>query len=199
MIQFRTEEDAYDAIVQVQLKHDALRDWNIDYSYTIAGSMIYKGWENIKLGAAINYGKFDHITPEMQYDGIDGDDLSSIIGVTYRNNRFSTNAVLSYMKNHTIDDQGVYFDSAGAELYMRYDFDESFRIAGGGNWLFPEDNDYDGKYNIKNIILSLQYTFGEKTFDDMVYMEVSLPNGKLANGDSKDARIAIGLRYLLDY
>jgi predicted porin len=199
LIQFRSEQDTYDTTLEVQLKHDALRDWNTDYSYTMAGSMIYKGWENIKLGAAINYGKFDHVTPEMKNDGIDGDDLSSIIGVTYKKNRFSTNAVLSYMKNHTLDDQGVYFDSVGAELYMRYDIDESFRVAGGGNWLFPEDDDYDGKYNIKNIILSLQYTFGEKTFDDMVYMEVSLPNGKFANGDSKDARIAIGLRYLLDF
>lgn len=97
------------------------------------------------------------------------------------------------------DDQGVYFDSTGAELQMRYDIDDSFRLAGGGNWLSPRGNDYKGKYSIKNVILSLQYTFGEKTFDDMVYMEVSLPNGKLENGENKDAAIAIGLRYLLDY
>ena len=199
LIQFRTEQDDYYASVQVQLKHDALRGWNTDYSYTMAGSLIYKGWEDIKLGASIAYGKFDEVTPEMENEGIDGDDLSSIIGLTYKKDRFSGHAVLSYMQNHTLDDQGVYFDSVGTELYLRYDIDESFRVAGGGNWLFPEDDDYDGKYNIKNLIFSLQYTFGEKTFDDMVYAEVSLPNGKYANGESKDARIAIGIRYLLDY
>ncbi len=199
MIQVRTNKDTYDATLQVQLKHSTLRDWNTDYSYTMAGSLIYKGWEDIKLGASISYGKFDEETPEMKAAGIDGDDWSSIVGFTYKKNHFSGHAVLSYMKNHTSDDQGVYFDSAGAELYMRYDIDESFRIAGGGNWLFPKDNNYEGKYSTKNVILSLQYTFGEKTFDDLVYVEVSLPNGKLANGDSKDARIAIGLRYLLDY
>ncbi len=199
MIQFRTDQGSYDAALQFQFKHDALRDWNVDYSYTMAGSLIYKGWKDIKLGASISYANFDGETTEMKDAGIDGDDWSSIVGLTYKNNDFSTHAVLSYMKNHTSDDQGIYFDSAGAELYMRYDIDESFRVAGGGNWLFPKDSDYDGKYSIKNVILSVQYTFGEKNFDDLVYVEVSLPQGKLANGESKDTRIAVGLRYLLDY
>ena len=199
MIQFLTQKDTYNITVQAQLKHDSLEDWNTDYSYTMAGSLVYEGFADIKYGVATDYGKFDQITPQMKNVGIDGDDWSSIIGFMYRKNKFSASTVFSYMQNHTSDDQGVYFDSAGAELYMRYDMDESFRIAGGANWLFPKDNDYEGKYTIKNIILSLQYTFGEKTFDDLVYMEVSLPNGKLANGEGKDARIAIGLRYLLDY
>lgn len=199
MVQFRTKQDTYDATLQVQLKHDAFRDWDTDYSYTLSGSLVYKRWEDIKLGASLSYGKFVEITPEMNAQGIDGNDWASIIGVSYRKNYFSVNGVFSYMKNHTSDDQGMYFDSVGAELYMRYDIDKSFRIAGGGNWLSPKDNDYAEKYSVKNVILSLQYTFGEKTFDDLVYVEVSLPNGKLANGDSQDARIAIGLHYLLDY
>jgi len=197
LIQIRTKQDTYDATIQVQLQHSALRDWGVNYNYTMAGSLIYKGWEDIKLGASVAYGRFDEITPEMQATGIDGDDWSSVIGLTYKKNKFSVHTVLSYMKNHTLDDQGVYFESIGSELYMRYDIDESFRVAGGGNWLFPRNNDYKGEFSIKNVILSLQYTFGEKTFDDLVYVEVSLPNGKLANGDSKDTRIAIGLRYLL--
>ncbi|HSR74823.1 MAG TPA: hypothetical protein VLL31_08265, partial [Sulfurovum sp.] len=198
MIQVRSGEDTYDATLQVQLAHSALRDWFVDYSYTMAGSFIYKGWENIRLGASVNYGEYDDITSQMRSVGIDGNDFSSIVGLIYNKQDFSGHAVLSYTKNHMSDDQGIYFDSAGAELYMKYDIDESFRIAAGGNWLFPQDNDYDGKYSIKNMIFSLQYTFGEKTFDDIVYMEVSFPNGHLANGDSNNPRIAIGLRYLLD-
>jgi len=199
MIQFRADKENYHAALQFQFKHDALREWNVDYGYTMAGSLIYKGWEDIKLGASISYARFDEQTTEMIASGIDGDDWSSIVGFTYKKHDFSGHAVLSYMKNHTSDDQGVYFDSAGAELYMRYDIDDSFRVAGGGNWLFPKDNDYEGEYSIKNLIFSLQYTFGEKTFDDMAYLEVSLPHGKLADGDSKDVRVALGLRYLLDY
>ena len=97
------------------------------------------------------------------------------------------------------DDQGIYFNGVGAELYMQYDIDESIRIAGGGNWLFPKDDEYKGKYSVNDLILSFQYTFGERTFDDMVYVELSLPNGKFSDGEKKDASIAIGLRYLLDY
>ena len=198
MLQIRRIQDTYDATLQVQYKHDALRDLNTDYSYTMAGSLIYKGWKDIKLGASVAYAKFDEIAPEAEAVGIDGNDLSTILGVSYQKDNYGINAVLSYTKNHMSDDQGVYFDGASAELYMRYDIDNSFRLAGGGNWLFPKDNDYKGQFSIKNVILSLQYTFGEKTFDDLVYVEVSLPNGKLANGDRRDTSVAIGLRYLFD-
>lgn len=199
MVQTRIEKEAYHVTLQAQLKHDASNGWDTDYGYTVGGSLIYKGWEDFNLGAAVNYGRFDDITPQMESVGIDGNDFSSIIGLTYKKDSFSASGVFSYTQNHMNDDQGVYFDGIGAELYMQYDVDESVRIAGGGNWLFPEDNEYHGKFSIKNIIFSLQYTFGEKTFDDLVYMELSFPNGRLADGESKDTRFTIGLRYLLDY
>lgn len=199
MLQARTDKETYEGTVQVQLKHSALQNFNTDYSYAAAGSFIYKGWEAIKAGVSVDYGKFEEITSEMQSVGIDGNDFSSIAGVTYKRNKYSVNTVFSYTKNHMSDDEGTYFDGIGAELYMRYDIDESFRLAGGGNWLLPRDDDYEGQYSIKDIIFSLQYTFGEKTFDDLVYLEVSLPDGKLANGDSRDVSVAIGLRYLIGH
>jgi predicted porin len=199
MVQIRTEKDVYNITLQAQFKHDTLNDLNTDYDYTAAGSLVYSGMEGFKLGAAMNYGRFDEITTKMQSVGIDGDDFSSIIGLTYTKNTLGLSTVLSYTQNHMSDDQGTYFDGLGAELYMSYDIDDGVRVAGGGNWLFPEDSDYAGKFSIKNLIFSFQYTFGEKTFDDLVYVEVSLPNGRFANGESKDNRLAIGLRYLLDY
>jgi len=198
MLQLRREQETYDVTLQTQFRHDTLNDWNTAYDYTLGGSIIYKGLEDIKVGAAINYGRFDEITPQMQSDGIVGDDFSSIIGVTYKKNSFGVSSVLSYTKNHMSDDQGIYFNGVGAELYIHYDIDDNIRIAGGGNWLYPED-DYKGKYSVNDLILSFQYTFGERTFDDLVYMELSLPNGKFADGESRDASITIGLRYLLDY
>lgn len=200
MLQVRRNRELYDATLQVQLKQNTLMDLNTttDYTYTVGGSFIYKGLENFKAGISISYGKFDEITPDMRSVGIDGNDWASIVGLAYKKDNFSINTTFSYMKNHMTDDQGIYFDGIGTEIYMRYDIDESLRIAGGGNLLLPTNNDYMGEYSIKDIILSLQYTFGEKTFDDLVYVEVSLPNGKLANGNSRDANIAIGLRYLLD-
>ena len=48
MLQLRSNHEMYDATLQVQLKHDSLQDFNTDYSYTMAGSLIYKGWEDIR-------------------------------------------------------------------------------------------------------------------------------------------------------
>lgn len=200
MLQVRTGSELYDATLQVQFSHNSLMDLNTttDYTYTVGGSFIYKGWGDLKAGSSISYGKFDEITPDMRSVGIDGDDWSSIVGFVYKKNNFSINSTFSYTKNHMTDDQGIYFDGIGTELYMKYDMSDSLRIAGGGNWLLPKNSDYVGRYSIKDTIFSLQYTFGKKTFDDLVYVEISHPNGRLANGDKREISIAIGLRYLLD-
>lgn len=200
MVQVRTSRELYDATLQVQFRHNTLMDLNTttDYTYTVGGSFIYKGWGDLKAGSSISYGKFDEITPDMRSVGIDGDDWSSIVGFVYKKNNFSINSTFSYTKNHMTDDQGIYFDGIGTELYMKYDISDSLRIAGGGNWLMPKNSDYVGRYSIKDTIFSLQYTFGKKTFDDLVYVEISNPNGRLANGDKREISIAIGLRYLLD-
>ncbi|MEA3417893.1 MAG: hypothetical protein U9Q90_00735 [Campylobacterota bacterium] len=199
VVQVRTSRNKFDVAVQVQTKHDAPDGIGTDYSYGVSGSLFYKEWSDVMVGASFAYAKFDEFTPQMRTIGIDGNDLSSILGIAYKHKKFSANAILSYTENHMNDDQGIYFDSVGAELYLRYNIGESFRLAGGGNWLIPSDNDYKGDYNIKNTILSLQYTFGEKTFDDIVYLEVSIPKGELANGDKLNTSVAIGLRYLFNH
>ncbi len=190
--------DNFSARVQYQPTHHPNDGVNSDYSYGLAGNIIYKGWPNIIAGASIAYGKFDKIVAEMRDIGINGNDLSYIAGISYRWKDLSANGVLSYSKNHMNDDQGIYFDGIGAELYLRYDFTQSIRFACGGNWLKPRDSSYHGQYNMKKSIFSLQYTFGRKTFDDLVYIEVSTPKGHLANGDTMSPSVAIGLRYLFN-
>jgi len=95
------------------------------------------------------------------------------------------------------DDQGIYFDGVGAEIYARYDVTNQIRTVAGINWLHPTGG-YDGEYEIKKGILSLQYTFGKRTFDDIVYLEVALPHGSSASGEHYNTSIAIGLRYLIN-
>jgi hypothetical protein len=96
------------------------------------------------------------------------------------------------------DDQGNYFDGVGVELTLQYQFNESIRLACGGNWLIPTDSNYQGAYSIETLIFSAQYDYGDKDFKNLVYTEVSIPNGKLANGDSQKVAIAVGLRYYFD-
>ena len=192
------ERDNFSARFQLQPTHHPNDGINSDYAYGLAGNIIYSGWSNMKAGASIAYGKFDEITAEMQDIGIDGNELSYTVGISYRWKDLSANGVLSYSRNHMNDDQGTYFDGIGAELYLCYDFGESIRFACGGNWLKPRDDDYSGQYTMKKSIFSLQYTFGRKTFDDLVYVEVSIPKGELASGDAMEPSVAVGLRYLFN-
>ena len=196
MLQLHREKEKYSATLQYQPSHS---DDGKEYSYGIAGSFIYKGWEESNAGASVAFGDFKTITEAMRYLGIDGNDISYIAGYSYQKGKFMANAVISYTQNHMNDDNGIYFDAVGTELYLRYDQSESIRLVGGINTLIPTNDDYEGEFKFKRLILSLQYTFGQKTFDDLVYIEVSIPGGKLANGDKPNTGVAIGLRYLLNF
>ena len=196
MLQIHREKEKYSTTLQYQTSHS---DDDKEYGYGVAGSFIYAGWEESKAGASVAYADFKKITELMRYRGIDGNDVSSILGYSYNKGKFMANAVLSYTQNHMNDDNGTYFDAVGTELYLRYDHSESIRLVGGINTLIPTDNDYEGEFNIKRLILSLQYTFGEKSFDDLVYMEVSLNGGSHADGTKSNTSVAIGFRYLLDF
>ncbi len=197
VIQLRTDHGKFETALQVQLNHTDEKTVTKDYQYCMAGSIIFKNWEGFDIGASFAHQKFDTLTPAMEAINIHGDDQSYIIGGTYRKEEFSISSVLSYTKNHMTDDQGTYFNGMGTELYMRYDIDDSYRLAAGGNILIPRDASYEGNYKIKSYILSAQYTFGEKTFDDMVYVELFRSFGSWADGGDINTRIAVGIRYLL--
>ena len=197
-IQLRTDHGKFKTAVQVQLNHTDDKTVHKEYQYCMAGSFIYEGWEGFKVGAAFAHQKFDKTTAAMNAVNIHGGvDESYILGGSYRKEKFTISSVLSYTKNHMADDQGIYFNGMGTELYMRYDIDDSYRLAAGGNILIPRDASYEGNYKMKAYILSAQYTFGEKTFDDMVYVELYRSFGSWADGGDTNTRIAVGMRYLL--
>lgn len=196
VVQIKKEQEQYKLNLQYQPPHPSSGNIDSDYSYGVAGSFIYKYSDIVRIGASMSYSKFDAITPNMDQIGIDGNDQSYIVGFTYMKDKYSVNSTLSYTKNHMNDDRGHYFDSLGMELYLRYKINDSFRIVGGGNWMIPTDDNYLGKYRIRANILSLQYTFANKTYDDLIYIEATSPRGRLANGDSLDISLAIGMRYL---
>ena len=199
-VQAHIERDnVFSARLQYQPAHSPNKDINSDYSYGVAGSFVYKGWQNTRVGASVAYGKFKQITPQMEAIGIEGSDLSCIVGISYLWKNLTANAVLSYTKNHMNDDQGIYFDGVGAELYMRYNISNSIRLVAGGNWLYPKDSNYKGKYSIRKPILSVQYTFGKQNYDDLFYVEVTFPKGHTANGESIGTKVAVGLRYLFNF
>lgn len=199
MFQTHYEGKNFETTMQYQYAHNGPAGLNGRYSYSAGGSYMYNGWEEEGwiVGAAFSYATFHEITAEMYQAGIRGNDQSYITGFSFHKDRFLLNANLSYTKNHMNDDQGIYFYGTGVEIYARYDVSDQIRTVAGLNWLHPT-GDYQGQYEIKKGILSFQYTFGQKTFDDIVYLEIALPHGSSAKGIRANTSIAIGLRYLID-
>ena len=199
MLQVHFSFNDFESTVQYQFGHDTPEGLDAAFSHRMGASLVYEGWkeEGWRAGAAFTYARYDEITAEMRQKGITGDDLAYIAGFSYKKDHFLVNGNLSYTKNHMSDDQGIYFNGVGAELYAKYDMTSQIRTVAGFNWLHPR-GEYDGKYEIKKEILSLQYTFGKKTFDDVVYVEFSFPHGSSASGVQANTSIAIGLRYLID-
>ena len=201
MLQFHSEFGDFATTIQYQYRQLSPSDIQSNYRYGTGASIIYKGWKDIglQLGAAFSYAKFSEITEGMRSIGIDGSDQSYIMGFSFKRDNYLINANLSYSKNHMNDNLGIYFDSVEAEIYLHYDLGNTIRIAGGLNWLLPRDSDYHGDFRISKEILSLQYTFGKHTFDDLIYLEVALPHGRTASGEKSETSIALGLRYLFGW
>lgn len=199
MLQSHFCANDFESTVQYQFRHHGPEGLDGEYSYSVGGIFMSsshkeQGW---LAGVAFSYAKFDEITAQIRQMGITGNDQSYIVGFSYRKDRFPVNGNLSYTKNHMNNDQGVYFDGVGVVIYARYDVTNQIRTAAGINWLHPT-GDYDGEYEIKKGILSLQYTFDRKTFDDVVYVEVAFPHGSSASWVQANTSVAIDLRYLID-
>jgi hypothetical protein len=195
MLQVHIDKELYSSSLQYQLPH---KDKGKSYSYGLAGSLVYNKWDYVNAGASVAFAKFEEIDAQMHSLGIEGDDISYITGFNYEKDKILANGVISYTQNHMNDDQGNYFDGVGVELTLQYQFNESIRLACGGNWLIPTDSNYQGEYSIETLIFSAQYAYGDKDFKNLVYTEVSIPNGELANGDPQKIGIAVGLRYYFD-
>ena len=198
MAQLHLKKYGFEATLDYQFAHDGPEHFDTDYRYSAAVGLVYVGFEHLRLGAAAAYAKYDTVTEAMRAAGVDGEDRAFIAGFEYDQGIYGISADLSYSQNHISDDQGVYFDAIGAELYLHYDLDENIRFAGGGNWMIPRDDNYAGRYSIRKGIISLQYTFGDATFDDLVYLEIAFPKGHLSDGEARKTSIAIGFRYLFD-
>jgi len=198
MIQLHIDTSSYNSTIQIQTKHKSDTNLDTKYAYGISASYEYLPLQNIKLGMAFNYAKFEDITAKMKALGINGDESSVIGGISYTKNRYTINATLSYSQNHMNDDKAIYFDGYGFELYMHYDYTNQIRLAGGYNYIKPKYNyGYKSHYKISDAILSLQYTFNQNSFDDLVYVELSIPNGRLSDGQKAHTSISIGMRYLI--
>ena len=182
--------------MQVQHNQDIPKiDGSAKYDWNYSASGIYRWESGFSLGIATNIAKPKSFTAQMIAQGLDGDSKSSVIAMQYSTAKSYLGVAYSQSENHSTDDQFNYVDSIGWETYFRYDLNRKWRVVAGFNTAIEDQSSYTGDFSVKEVILGAQRTFREHDFHDMIFVEVSLNQGRLADGSDGDSRVSIGFRY----
>jgi hypothetical protein len=183
--QYGTEVPGLDETVNYKLNYSAgiRRVWNSGYA----------------VSAAYNRNNPEKFTSEMLQRGLNGDGEASIVAARYSDHRMFFGANYVWLKNQVTDNAGQFFDARGGEIYSRYDVKSNIRVVAGYNYQEPMDDKYTGQFNVRAFIAGAQYTFGNRDFSDMVYVELINDNGRLADGGEKGTIITLGGRYKFDW
>lgn len=169
------------------------------YDRSGGGSVLYK-WEwGVALGAAFNYSGVGEITDEVRLLGIDGPAQAWIAGFKIQRSPVYVGATYVEHRNHETDDQGTYFDGRGGELLLRFAWRDRFRFSGGLNYLEPFGRSADIQYEIKLGIFSLEYSFGEPSFQNVLYGEVIVDSSRRRDGTSYPNAYVVGFRRSFDF
>ncbi|WP_455197042.1 porin [Kaarinaea lacus] len=174
-------------------------DESVHYKWNYGAGIRYSWLSGFSLSTAYNHNTPEKITPEMLQRGIEGDGETLIVAANYGINRVYIGFTYTWLKNHVTDNLQQFFDARGWEFYSRYDFRSNIRLVAGYNYLKPEDENYSGLYNVRDLIIGAQYTFGKRDYSDMVYVEYLNSHGKLADGSPGEDIITIGGRYRLNW
>jgi hypothetical protein len=170
-----------------------------DYDYGVGLSAMQILKIGLGYGAAFNLAAPQRITPEMKNSGFTGDDRSATVALRYMRDRFLAVSTVGYFENHEADEEGVYFDAFGWEVYSRIDPLPRLRIVAGVNYLWPDDDDYLGSLVKRQLIAGFHYTFWRNTFDDMLYLEILSDRGVNATGEDQRSSVTAGVRVKLEW
>jgi predicted porin len=199
-LQLRSARKKFEWGLQLQRNEKIPRiSQNIKYGWNSSLSGLYR-WENgITSGFAYNLARPERITAAMQAQGITGDAKAKIFSANYLADDDYIGVTLARTENHDTDNKQTYLDTEGWEIYYRHDLNLKWRLIAGLNRLKPASNDYLGKFDIKETIIGAQFTFGERDFTDMVFVEAAYRQGHLADGSPRKSQITVGFRYRFSY
>jgi hypothetical protein len=165
------------------------------FDYGLGISLLHKTTEGLTLGVAGNYARPASITGAMRDQGFDGDDTSLALGLQFGRDNLTLATTYAASRNHETDDEDVFFDARGWEVYTRYNFAKRFRVTAGLNLLEPDKAVYEGAYQVEDYLVGTQYALGEPTFDRMIYVHVLFSRGRLADGTDPGNRLTFGVRW----
>jgi hypothetical protein len=174
-------------------------DEAVNYKLNYSAGLRYVWTSGYEVSAAYNRNNPEKFTSEMLQRGLTGDGETSIVAAKYSDHRMYFGATYAWLNNHVTDNASQFFDAQGWEIYSRYDVRSNIRVVAGYNYQDPKDDTYTGQFNIRAFIAGAQYTFNERNYSDMVYVEFLNDNGRLADGGEKGSIITIGGRYGFDW
>lgn len=165
-------------------------------------STVVEQGENFKMGFAVNYAAVD--TSEgaelLLPIGLDGDDLSLLLGLQWFGHKWYMATTFSWLDNHMATSDGVYFDAWGTEGYAHYQLSEHIWVIGGWNYLEPrKKNSKAQAYVLRYGIVGLRYTF--KGFQRMAYANIRVDSSNLLSNDTEELGdvLTVGLRWDFDW
>ena len=170
-----------------------------NYSYNAGLSGRYQAESGFALGVAYNRAHPENDSTALREQGFSGDSHAAVVGAGFESGAWFLSGTAGYFENHETDNERQFIDSFGFEFYSRYRLSSVWRAIAGLSLLEPEDDAYEGHYRNREYILGFQWTFWRKTFDDMVYAEYLLNDGRLADGTGRPDALAVGFRTKLQW
>ncbi len=189
-IVWRNRSGRFSYGLQTQLKDT---DDGEDYR-NLGGSLIFAPTSEWRMGAA-----FSASTIKGGFVDLTGDDESSIavVGVRYASAPWTIALSVASWENHEsvfFDEDLIFYDGEGAELYVGYDFPNRFTVYGGINYTDPDIDDprIDPDFGVERWILGASFFTTQQSY---AFVEALLNNGTGPAGNSPDSVMAAGYRF----
>lgn len=172
---------------------------NAAYGDQYGASAWLENEAGLGLGIAYNLSRIpDRKSPAIVAAGIDGDAEALAISSRWSGDKWYASLVWTRQDNHATNDQNLYVDGNGVELYAQWEFRDRWWLVGGGNWFRADDRDpQSGQYKIDQTIIGMRRTID--SFHRMLYFEYLISNGSSFAGDPNDDQFTLGIRWDFGY
>ncbi len=171
------------------------------YQYSAGFSAILERQDNLKIGIAANYAAIaSEDLSSLESIGIQGDDLSVLLGFQWFGKKWYAATTFSWLDNHMTTQNGIYFKAWGSEGYGHYHIWDKVWLVGGWNYLEPQHGEEQaGSYVLRYVVLGLRYTF--KDFQRMIYANIRFDSSRLSSTSNEELSnvYTIGVKWDFDW
>ena len=171
----------------------------LTYGWSGGGSLVYEWDWGLGLGAGVNHAPVQKARVAFGSSGIDGPAQAWIVGLKVHRGPVYLAGTYVEHRNHDTDDEGRYFDGRGVELLLRYAWTERFRVSAGLNHMETFRRRPGSQYDIRTGLFSLEYSFRDPKFRNVLYAQVLIEGSHQADGTPYSNVYVVGGRYSFDF